>query len=219
MFKEFDQVYILAEGQCLYQGATENVLPFLERVELPCPLYHNPADYGKLFDGLVSSKQYFDLISLILVIELASGEYGQDKISLMVEQMGNGECLDWFNDPSKVQRLDILRKKNPLNVDSMGSSNLHATSKMHQLNVLLRRSYIKAKRDSTLTYLRIFVSILVAIMLGLLFIQAGNEGSRVLDNYNLLFGILIHHMMTTKMLTILTCKILENPKKFPIYLI
>lgn len=53
---------------------------------------------------------------------------------------------------------------------------------------------------------RIGVSFIVAIMLGLLFIQAGNEGSRVLDNYNLLFGILIHHMMTTKMLTILTCR-------------
>ncbi|XP_063697131.1 ATP-binding cassette sub-family G member 4 [Culicoides brevitarsis] len=183
LFKEFDQVYILAEGNCLYQGSTDNVLPFLERVEMPCPLYHNPADY---------------------VIELASGEYGQEIMQKMIEQMANGECLDWFSDPSKVQKLEVLRKRNPLNNESMGSSSLHATSKTHQLGVLLKRSYIKAKRDSTLTYLRFFVSIIVAVMLGLLFIQAGNEGSRVLDNYNLLFGILIHHMMTTKMLTILT---------------
>lgn len=88
------------------------------------------------------------------MIELASGEYGQDKINLMVEQMGNGECLDWFSDPSKVLKLEILRKKNPLNMESMGSSSLHATSKTHQLGVLLKRSYIKAKRDATLTYLR-----------------------------------------------------------------
>lgn len=57
-----------------------------------------------------------------------------------------------------------------------------------------------------MTHLRIIVNILTGIMLGLLYINAGNEGSRVLDNYNLLFAILIHLMMTTKMLTILTCK-------------
>uniref|UniRef100_A0A336M1M3 CSON010477 protein n=1 Tax=Culicoides sonorensis TaxID=179676 RepID=A0A336M1M3_CULSO len=183
LFKEFDQVYVLAEGRCLYQGATEKLIPFLDKIELPCPMYHNPADY---------------------VIELASGEHGPDKIDIMVEHMANGECLDWFADPSRVQKLEVLRKKNPLNVESMGSSSLHATSKSHQLKVLLRRSYIKAKRDTTLTYLRIGVSFIVAIMLGMLYIQAGNEGSRVLDNYNLLFAILIHHMMTTKMLNILT---------------
>lgn len=43
-------------------------------------------------------------------------------------------------------------------------------------------------------------------MLGVLYIGAGNEGSRVLDNYNLLFAILMHSSMATMMLTVLTCK-------------
>lgn len=41
-------------------------------------------------------------------------------------------------------------------------------------------------------------------MLGSVFLQTGMDGSRVLDNYNLLFSILIHHMMTTMMLTVVT---------------
>lgn len=57
-----------------------------------------------------------------------------------------------------------------------------------------------------MTHMRILVNILVGVMLGSLFINAGNEGSRVLDNYNLLFAILMHHMMSPMMLTILTCK-------------
>ena len=128
----------------------------------------------------------------------------------MVDQMSNGECLNWFDNPSKVQRLEILRKKNPINEKLVEDSSLHATSKMHQLKVLLRRNLIKSKRDPTMIYNRIAVNVIVAVMLGLLFIKAGNEGSRVLDNYNLLFAILIHHMMTTKMLTILTCMCLAN---------
>lgn len=57
-----------------------------------------------------------------------------------------------------------------------------------------------------MTHLRIIVNICTGLMLGSLFIKAGNDGKRVIDNYNLLFGILMHHMMTTMMLTILTCK-------------
>lgn len=58
----------------------------------------------------------------------------------------------------------------------------------------------------TMTHLRLFVNVVVGVMLGSLFIKAGNEGSRVLENYNLLFAILMHHMMSPMMLTILTCK-------------
>lgn len=41
-------------------------------------------------------------------------------------------------------------------------------------------------------------------MLGTLYWQAGIDGSKVLDNYNLLFSILMHHMMSTMMLMILS---------------
>lgn len=42
-------------------------------------------------------------------------------------------------------------------------------------------------------------------MLGVLYIGSGNEGARVLDNYKLLFAILMHCSMATMMLTVLTC--------------
>ncbi|KOX81387.1 ATP-binding cassette sub-family G member 4 [Melipona quadrifasciata] len=56
----------------------------------------------------------------------------------------------------------------------------------------------------TLTYLRILVNVAVGLMLSLVFVEAGIDGARVLDNYNLLFSILIHHLMTSMMLTIVT---------------
>lgn len=52
---------------------------------------------------------------------------------------------------------------------------------------------------------RIGVNVAVALMLGVLYIGSGNEGSRVLGNYNLLFAILMHCSMATMMLTVLTC--------------
>lgn len=66
----------------------------------------------------------------------------------------------------------------------------------------------------TLTYLRIGVNISVGLMLGTLYFRAGIDGSKVLDNYNLLFSILMHHMMSTMMLTILTCELRFNSFKY-----
>ncbi|XP_035908866.1 ATP-binding cassette sub-family G member 4-like [Anopheles stephensi] len=183
LFQEFDQVYVLSNGECMYQGCTNSLVPFLQSVDMPCPVYHNPADY---------------------VIELACGEYGDERIQRMVMEMGNGECTEWFTDKRKLLKLEQLRKKHPLKKIIEQSEDLTATSQVHQLQVLIKRGIIKAKRDATLTHLRIGVNIVIAAMLGFLFIDAGNEGSRVLDNYNLLFSILMHHMMATMMLTVLT---------------
>lgn len=45
MFQLFDHVYVLSQGYCVYQGATDQLVPFLSTVGLHCPLTYNPADY------------------------------------------------------------------------------------------------------------------------------------------------------------------------------
>ncbi|XP_031640929.1 ATP-binding cassette sub-family G member 1 [Contarinia nasturtii] len=183
LFQQFEQVYILAMGECLYQGGTEKIVPYLQSVNLPCPMYHNPADY---------------------IVELACGEYGMDKIKTMVVSMDNGECIDWFTNPEKVYKLETLRQKYPIKQTSKDNSSLEAVNSFRQLQILMRRGWIKTKRDATLTHLRIAVNISVALMLGVLYIGSGNEGARVIDNFKLLFAILLHCSMATMMLTVLT---------------
>ncbi|KAG5883527.1 hypothetical protein JTB14_019294 [Gonioctena quinquepunctata] len=177
LFNLFDQVYVLAEGNCLYQGNTSNLVSFFDNVGFPCPTYHNPADYA---------------------IELACGEYGKDKIEKMIKANANGRSLTYFNND-----LPYMEIKDD-GIKRVKDEDLLATSQFHQLRVLLRRGFIKAKRDQTLTYLRVGVNFLVSAMLGVLYWKSGSDGSRVLDNYNLLFAILMHHMFSTMMLTILT---------------
>uniref|UniRef100_A0A2S2RA92 ATP-binding cassette sub-family G member 1 n=1 Tax=Sipha flava TaxID=143950 RepID=A0A2S2RA92_9HEMI len=46
-YEMFDHVYIMAEGYCVYQGSSQNTIPYLQTIGLNCPQYHNPADFSK----------------------------------------------------------------------------------------------------------------------------------------------------------------------------
>lgn len=126
-----------------------------------------------------------------------------DKVKTLSNFISNGECLNWYENPKKVMKLEQLRQMYPITEEK---KKFYEVSEMDQLKVLLRRGMIKTKRDQTLTHLRIAMNVLVALMLGWLYIGSGYDGARVIANYNLMFAILIHHVFSVMMLTILTCK-------------
>lgn len=61
IYEMFDHVYVLAEGKCIYQGASSNTVAFMANVGLYCPQYHNPADFCKYIHGLNAGIHYFFL--------------------------------------------------------------------------------------------------------------------------------------------------------------
>ncbi|KAF4518792.1 hypothetical protein B566_EDAN005413 [Ephemera danica] len=69
LFEMFDQLYTLAEGQCVYQGNTSQLVPWLTSRGLVCPSYHNPASF---------------------IIEVSCGEYGEN-VGNLVKAIGNGK--------------------------------------------------------------------------------------------------------------------------------
>lgn len=58
----------------------------------------------------------------------------------------------------------------------------------------------------TLTHMRIIVNFLVSIMLGLIYVNSGEDANKVFDNYNLIFSLIMHHVMSSMMLNIISCK-------------
>lgn len=47
LFDMFDHVYIVSEGQCVFQGKGRDIVPFLAGLGLNCPKTYNPADFSK----------------------------------------------------------------------------------------------------------------------------------------------------------------------------
>lgn len=103
LFEMFDQLYTLSDGQCVYQGSTKQLVPFLSTLNLECPSYHNPASY---------------------IIEVACGEHG-DHTRKLTNAIENGrkdirsendfDGLKSRNDNAKVHNLKAKLDKNDVN--------------------------------------------------------------------------------------------------------
>ncbi|CAB3223946.1 unnamed protein product [Arctia plantaginis] len=85
-----------------------------------------------------------------------------------------------------------------------GSPKRYATSELTQFWVVLKRTLLFSRRDWTLMYLRLFAHILVGFLIGALYYNIGNDGSKVLSNLGFLFFNMLFLMYTSMTITILS---------------
>ncbi|CAH2108004.1 unnamed protein product [Euphydryas editha] len=85
-----------------------------------------------------------------------------------------------------------------------GSPRRYATSELKQFWVVLKRTLLFSRRDWTLMYLRLFAHILVGFLIGALYYDIGNDGSKVLSNLGFLFFNMLFLMYTSMTITILS---------------
>ncbi|KAB0799690.1 hypothetical protein PPYR_07570 [Photinus pyralis] len=178
----FDEIYILGEGRCVYQGTSRNLLQFLDSVDLPCPKYNHPIEY---------------------LMELVSSENKQENITILTNKIENGKCDKWKHVPKvPMQSLDAIIVQKDIE-DVFRNRKCERASSFHQFRVLSRRCMLRYKRDTRFVYMRFLANLSIAALYCILYWQIGWHGAKVRNNYNLLFCILIHNMVTTLILGIL----------------
>ncbi|XP_014472212.1 PREDICTED: ATP-binding cassette sub-family G member 4 isoform X2 [Dinoponera quadriceps] len=152
IYQMFDHIYLLVDGHCMYHSSPNDTIEYFAQQGLQCPQYHNPADY---------------------MLEVVTREYGNYDEQLIA----TAKCLDWPKGEEECSREPSNNVK-VLNDDQM----LSPPSELTRFWVLLQRYAILAYRDYSTVRVKIVLHFLVAVLLGLLFEQAGNDGSKTISN-------------------------------------
>ncbi|XP_063985071.1 ATP-binding cassette sub-family G member 4-like [Diachasmimorpha longicaudata] len=185
IYEMFDHVYLVADGQCMYQGSPGNTVPYLASVGLQCPKYHNPADY---------------------IIEVVSKEYGNFSEQLTTAASG---AKSWR--AGCVKKALLVTSFSRRNIEQKAVVIVTPPSEYLRFTVLLRRCVIQLYRDWTVTHLKIILHFLVGILLGLFYADAGNNGSKTINNFGFLMVTVVYLNYTSMMPAVL-----KFPSELPV---
>ncbi|XP_037957708.1 ATP-binding cassette sub-family G member 4 [Teleopsis dalmanni] len=188
LFDMFDNVYILAEGECIYQGASSNVVPYMKHIGLSCPLTYNPADF---------------------IIEVACREYGSSFHAVMVDAIENGKTSRW----SPVHRTNYNELKSMTPTKSDTTSGASSFDEIEQFELEINPKLLKAKsswwmqyklllarmmmqmwRDKSYIKLKFYMNIVLALIVGGIYKGIGNDATKALFNFGFAFTVIIAYL-------------------------
>ncbi|XP_077357105.1 ATP-binding cassette sub-family G member 4-like isoform X2 [Festucalex cinctus] len=179
LFQMFDKLYILSQGQCIYRGTVSHLIPHLTNLNLHCPKYYNPADF---------------------IIEVATGTHG-DMQAVLFEAAQGSQCCE---DSKKSIAEDAHSSTSEQSDLSALDVHYFATSTFKQFFILFKRNLKSICRDTMLTHLRVISHIVIGVLIGLLYLNIGNDADRAFNNAGFLFFSMLFLMFAALMPTVLT---------------
>lgn len=115
---------------------------------------------------------------------------------------------DDINSQSKSNAIEVCTTllDSHDNVVTLPTKKTFPTSGWKQFWILLKRAFKTILRDKQLMHMRLMAHVVVGSIIGMIYYDIGNEGSKVISNSGCIFFTTLFTMFTSMMPTILTCK-------------
>lgn len=205
-FSFFDQVFVLAKGQCVYQGGPKALVPFLSHVNMNCPTHYTPSDY------IIELCDAEEMEIVTILSEMTQN--GKLVCSINVDAEVDGKCSSKPNGAlqmiNAVTQMTLERPKirggallEKMKAFSKFMQSEHAISGVQQFLVLYELMMTKMMRNKTVLTIQLFHHIFCGIIFGLIFLKAADEGERMFDHLKFCIGIVFFISYTQVIVPIL----------------
>ncbi|XP_050458546.1 ATP-binding cassette sub-family G member 4-like isoform X2 [Cataglyphis hispanica] len=173
MISQFDDIMVLDRGRCMYCGPKSEILNTYESAGFTCPRFYNIAEFVL---EVITEQRGGDLESLY---KICRSEYEKSKSHN--KHLKNE--TDSSTTPKQNFESDVLL--------TSANNTKQKLSTWQQQKILFLRALICIKRDSTMTMLRFAAHVTVALLLGAVFYDFGNDAKKVNSNIACLFFLLL----------------------------
>ncbi|KPI91739.1 ATP-binding cassette sub-family G member 4 [Papilio xuthus] len=223
----FDQVYVIANGLCIYQGDTEAMVPHLESAGLPCPRHYNPADFiievtenpqniimlseqihnGKLYK---SSKLDIPPIEASNNLELKICYQAEDETSETEIVLSNQKCTYKVNQYEVRNSMTSLSSQVSRDNSSLAWMKIqkseqgrYPTTCFEQFFILLRRMLKQISRNRQALWIQTIHHTMCGVLIGLCFFDMANDGTQMFNHLKMCVGLVIFFAYTQIMVPVL----------------
>ncbi|EFN72388.1 ATP-binding cassette sub-family G member 4 [Camponotus floridanus] len=172
MISQFDNIMVLDRGRCMYCGPKSDILNVYESAGFTCPRFYNIAEFVL---EVITEQRDGDLENLY---KICCSEYKKSKDDKYLKNKINLSTTSEQN----FKKDDVLTSVN---------STKQTLSTWQQQKILFLRALICIKRDSTMTMLRFAAHVTVALLLGVVFYNFGDDAKKVNSNIACLFFLLL----------------------------
>lgn len=173
VFEMFDHIYALADGQCIYQGRSTRLVPFLAELDLICPESYSPSDF---------------------LLEIATNDYGPMNHRL-VDKMENG-ANNYGSSQTSLMKLPNLISADLADLRSPSRS-IYTLPFCDQVQHLMYRRFLISKRDKTLVIMRLAIHAILSVSIGFIYRDCGVDASKFFDNYRYIISTVVFQLYTS----------------------
>ncbi|XP_055529850.1 ATP-binding cassette subfamily G member 4 [Wyeomyia smithii] len=219
IFALFDHIYVIARGQCVFQGSPKAVVPFLSHMRIECPRHYNPADFiievcdsesAEIIPALSEVMQNGKAICTKSNAAVAAAGYTGSTLVVDEEPNSLEPVSDFVIKPTVTSViLEQQRPKVSTLVQKMKQitrffHSPHAVSGFVQFWVLFRLMWTKIMRNRTVLWIQFLHHVICATFIGLIFLNAANDGARMFDHLKFCLGVCFFFCYTQVMVPILS---------------